>query len=312
MAFITKYGTIWGQVPSGAGRIYWVAPSASYTVEGRAYSASDNNDGLSPERALLTLDYAIGLCTANVGDTIVLLPGAHSWSASVAVDVAGITITGLPGGKAHPYYKQTSVTTSASDEVMNITAANVTIAELMVIPVTQTTGIDYTAAADRLYIHDCVFDLYTPAVHTSTKGIAPTAATISADFAVVEHCVFIADGAQGFALDVGDSNQYLVKENTFIVTTGTLATACEASGVTNQSGAWVGNKFLTMGTAAIGIGVNGGSLANTNAVSAVGNFFTFAITKAFDTWGAGTLYIAENYGMNSGGGSGGALVTAIT
>lgn len=312
MGYVTKYGSFWGMIPQTSGRVFWVAPAASYTVEGRTYSASDNNDGLSPERAVLTLDYAIGLCTASVNDVIVLLPGAHSWSASVAADVAGITITGLPSGKGHPYYSRTSITTSASDEVINVTAADIEIAHVRVIPVTTKTGIDYTAAADRLYVHDCVFDLYTPAVNTGTKGIAPTAATINCDYIRIESNTFVADGAQGFFIDVGDSNQYVVADNEFLVTAGTLATACEASGVTNQSGLWQGNRFLTMGTGAIGIGVNGGSLTNTTAVSAVGNFFTFSITKEFDTWGAGTLYIAENYKMNSGSGSGGALTTAIT
>lgn len=312
MGYITKYGSFWGLIPQTNGRVIWVAPAASYTVEGNSYTASDSNDGLSPERAVLTLDYAVGLCSANVNDVIVLLPGAHSWSASVAADVAGITITGLAGGKGHPYFSRTSITTSAADEVINVTAANIEIANLRVIGVTEKAAIDYTAAADRLYIHDCVFDLYTATVHTSTKGIAPTAATINADYIRIENNTFVADGAQGFLIDVGDSNQYVVADNDFLVTAGVLATGCEASGVTNQSGMWKGNKFLTMGTAAIGIGINGGALTNTNAVSAIGNFFTFAITKEFDTWGAGTLYIAENYKCNSGAGSGGALTTAIT
>ena len=101
MGYVTKYGSFWGMIPQTAGRVFWVAPAASYTVEGRTYVASDDNDGLSPERAKLTLDDTIGDCTANVGDVIVLLPGAHSWSASVAADVAGVTIMGLPSGAGH-------------------------------------------------------------------------------------------------------------------------------------------------------------------------------------------------------------------
>ena len=101
MAFITKYGSFWGMIPRTTGRTFWVAPSATYTVEGRSYTGSDGNDGLSPESAFLTLDYAIGKCTASVSDVIVLLPGAHSWSSSVAADVAGITITGIPGGQGN-------------------------------------------------------------------------------------------------------------------------------------------------------------------------------------------------------------------
>src|SRR3989304_551054 len=82
MAYITKFGGFWGMLPQTSGRIFWVAPSATYTVEGRTYAASDGNDGLSPERAFRTVDYAVGQTTANVGDVLVLLPGSHSVSAT--------------------------------------------------------------------------------------------------------------------------------------------------------------------------------------------------------------------------------------
>lgn len=312
MANITKYGTLWGAIPQTQGRIFWVAPSASYTVDGRSYSASDNNDGLSPERAVLTLDYAVGLCTDNAGDVIVLLNGAHSWSASVAVDVAGITITGLPGGKGHPGYKRASITTTASDEVINVTAADVEIAHLMVIPVTTKTGIDYTAGADRLYVHDCAFDLYTAAANTGTKGIASTSAIINCDRLWIENNYFESDGAQGPAIDVGDSNKYYVRNNIFVLTAGTWAKACEASGVTNQTGVWEGNRFLPMAGATMTDGVTGSDMTSASSVVFIGNFFSDDVTVPTDDWGAGDAVLAENYQGSIGGGSGGALITAIT
>ena len=102
MGYLTKYGSYWGMLPQTSGRIFWVAPAASYTVEGRTYIGSDGNDGLSPERALLTTDYAIGQTTANVGDVIVLLPGAHTGTATITVDVAGITICVIPPNTSFP------------------------------------------------------------------------------------------------------------------------------------------------------------------------------------------------------------------
>ena len=44
MSFINKYGSYWGFIPQTSGQIFWVAPSASYTIEGRTYSASNDND----------------------------------------------------------------------------------------------------------------------------------------------------------------------------------------------------------------------------------------------------------------------------
>jgi hypothetical protein len=37
MAFLTKYGTAWGALPMTGGSIIWVAPAASYQVDGRTY-----------------------------------------------------------------------------------------------------------------------------------------------------------------------------------------------------------------------------------------------------------------------------------
>lgn len=313
MAALTRYGSFWSQIPVTAGNVYWVAAAASYTVAGQTYSASDGNDGLDPRRALLTLDYAVGKCTANAGDVIVLLPGAHSWSSSVAADVAGITITGLPGGKGQPYYSRTSITTSASDEVINVTAANIELAHLRIIPVTQNVGVDFTAAADQLYVHDCVFDLYTPAAHTSTKGIACTTASIAADNLWIEGNVFVSDGAQGYGLQLGNPAGAVVKGNKFIATTGTWATAVLLNFGTGGYALFEDNEFATQADALMTNGIEGTTGTNTGAIGAIRNWFSFAVSKPFESFDtAGTLWIAENYKANTGAGSGGALVTAIT
>jgi hypothetical protein len=89
MGYLTKYGSMWGAIPMTGGQVFWVAPAASYTVDGRAYSASDDNDGLSPERALRTVNRACALATASVGDVIALLPGAHVTPTAAAVSKAG-------------------------------------------------------------------------------------------------------------------------------------------------------------------------------------------------------------------------------
>ena len=56
MGYITKYGTIWGNIPNTGGRVFWVSPADTYTVDGKTYRASDNADGLSPERAKRTIN----------------------------------------------------------------------------------------------------------------------------------------------------------------------------------------------------------------------------------------------------------------
>ena len=92
--FVTKYGTYFGLPPAALGRIHFVSPGDSYTVDGRSYSASDDNDGLSPERAVRTIAQAYTNITASAGEVIFLLPGTHSPAATVRLQKAGITIAG--------------------------------------------------------------------------------------------------------------------------------------------------------------------------------------------------------------------------
>lgn len=204
MSFITRYGSFWGVIPQTNGRVFWVAPSASYTIEGRAYIASDDNQGLSPEQALLTLGRAMNLVTASVNDVIVLLPGDHTLSAQEDIDVAGVTITGLPGGKGHPHRHRATLTTSAADETLLISAARVELAYLHLIAVTAQAAIEISGTGDFCYIHNCSFDMYTAAASTSTMGIQSIAASGGLSNLYVEDCYFETLGAQGPYLDLND------------------------------------------------------------------------------------------------------------
>lgn len=312
MAALTSYGALWGAIPVTSGNVYWVAAGASYTIAGRTYSASDSHDGLAPDRAMLTLDAAIGKCTASAGDVIVLLPGAHSWSASAAADVAGITITGLPAGKGNFVRPRTSITTTAGDEIINVTAADIEIAHLRIIPVTTKAGIDFTTAAHRLYVHDCSIDLATAAANTGTKGIAATTAAQAPAHVLIEDIYVDCDGAQGPAIEVGDALDYVVRRVTIQQSAGTWAAAMSGSGVTNQRGLWKDNTLLAQAGSTMTIGIRGSDLTSVSSVAFIGNFFSDDVTVAIDDYGAGDAVVAENYKGSIGGGSGGALVTVIT
>ena len=322
MGYITKVGTIWGQVPTTAGRIFWVAPAASYTVEGRSYTASDNNDGLSPERALLTVDYAVGLTSANVGDVVVLLPGAHTSAATVTLDTAGITVTGVPGSNPGPNLYSTSgparnrcsITNSATAGfIFTVSADDVEIAWLDLIPVAAGwRGIYAQAGADRLYVHDCTFSMIAAAA-TSTYGIAlGTLATGVVEDCVVRNCLFISgSSAQSSANGPG------------------VVAIATAYGLSIDS-----CTFTMKGTAAWAIAVQSLSAGTTNAVIRDCDFLnsstaaTEGITTAVNTTGstidgawqmyrcyvsAGTdvatasaivdIVLAETYLASSGGGA---------
>jgi hypothetical protein len=224
MGYITRYGGFWGQVPVTSGRIYWVAAGDTYTVEGRTYSASDGHDGLSPERALRTIDYAVGLCSADVHDVIVLLPGAHTQATTVTLDIDGITITGMPG--ANPVagsrtnsgaaVNRTSVTTSGSVHVFTVTGADVEICNLHLIPAAGYAAIAPSAAADRMYVHDCTFNMST-AANTATMGVDitfTTTASVLSDVVIRNCYCYVSDDQGPFVRASGTCNELLIEHCT--------------------------------------------------------------------------------------------------
>jgi len=227
MGYITRYGSFWGMLPQTSGRIFWVADAASYTVEGRTYSASDNNDGLSPERAFRTVDYAVGQTTASVGDVIVLLPGSHSVSATIAVDVAGITITGIPGNAPMAKSRMSSgsvrnrsqiTSTETAGLIFTVSAADVEIAWVHLAPITAGAGISASNAADRLYVHDCTFNLGST-TQTATFGITFPLGTGTAthnDDTVISNCYFQAGANVGpFIRAAGTCDGLTIQNSTF-------------------------------------------------------------------------------------------------
>ena len=198
MGYLTKYGTLWGAVPLTTGRVFWVAPSTSYVVDGNTHSGSDDNDGLSPERALITVNRAVALATADVGDVIMLLPGSHSWTATQTIDKAGLTILGIAGGPLNPHEHGTRTTrymtaVTSTANVFTITAARTEMAYMHVVPASALAG--FSVAADDVNIHDITWNIST-AANTATFGISVTGATARPRF--TNHYVYVADNQGPF------------------------------------------------------------------------------------------------------------------
>ena len=217
MSYLTKYGTLWGMIPNTTGRVFFVAPSNSYTLEGRTYSASNDNDGLAPDRAVRTLARAAALVSANVGDVVFLLPGTHTLTAVATLSTAGVTYTGVPS--ATPNYRQRGagggtqarsiVTAAASTNAINITAIDVEIAYLHFTAVSGQRSISLSNAADRAYLHDLTFDMASAAESTSTIGIglnfSGTGTTTTLDDVIVRNCYFNVAGGQGGAIEAANT-----------------------------------------------------------------------------------------------------------
>ncbi len=107
------------------GKVFWV--NGSSVLAPGAVGGSDGNDG-TYRRPFATIDYAVGKCTANRGDIIVVMPGHSediSAAGSLTVDIAGVAIIGLGTGSDRP-----DLNFSAAAATVEVDAANVTLYNL--------------------------------------------------------------------------------------------------------------------------------------------------------------------------------------
>jgi hypothetical protein len=114
--------------------------------------------GNSPDAPLATLDYAIGLCTANKGDIIYLMPGHAETlvaAATLTMDVAGVKVVGLGWGTLRPTF---TITTHVA-ATFNITAANCWLENVRIVSnfLNIAAAMTIGASADGLTLKDVEF-----------------------------------------------------------------------------------------------------------------------------------------------------------
>lgn len=101
------------------GKVFWVDSTAG----------SNGNAG-TYDRPWATIDYAVGKCTANKGDIIMVKPG-HTETVTAAggldLDIAGIAIVGLGAGSNRPTVNFTTVV--GAD--MDVDAANISVVNML-------------------------------------------------------------------------------------------------------------------------------------------------------------------------------------
>ncbi len=153
-------------------------------------SGSDSASGKSPERALATLDAAIGKCTANQGDQIYILPGhaeTVATAGAIAADVAGISIIGLGEGADRPTF-----TFSAVDATMIVSGASTVLKNILVKP-----SIDSVVSPIVVSGPDCDIDIEIQDASAAVEcvcGVLTTAAAERLDLSL-KYRGFIAGNA---------------------------------------------------------------------------------------------------------------------
>lgn len=109
--------------------------------------------GRNPDDPVATVDYAIGLCTANAGDVIYVMPGHNEGlgNAQIALDVAGVSVIGLGRGSLTP-----RIDFDHANASIDISANGCTIKNLRLLPsITDVLiAIDINAAVTDTLIED--------------------------------------------------------------------------------------------------------------------------------------------------------------
>lgn len=221
-----------------------------YFVDSGAASGADTKDrGGSPEKPFLTLDFAIGQCTASQGDYIILMPGhadTVSAAADIVCDVAGITILGIGDGTLQP-----TITFDTADTAdIDVTAANVTFDNVHFIAnyANVDGAIDVAATGTDLTIQNC---------RISATGAALdfeeflNLAAAAHRFSFLNNDVELLEGtdAESLVLAAGDCDSMRVIGNNIIMEASTSIFDIDAAAITTN-GPLFRNNFMINLTAA--------------------------------------------------------------
>lgn len=155
---IHKYG--WDILPylSNLG-VKTLAEAQLLFVDSGATNALDADDGYhghSFETPLATIDYAIGLCTADEGAVILVAPGHNESLAAATIDfdVAGVTCIGIGEGTLRPRIDFDNAASSIDIGANNVTLINLTflpsITDVLI-------GVDVEANKTNFKMIDCEF-----------------------------------------------------------------------------------------------------------------------------------------------------------
>lgn len=282
------------------GQIFHVVPGASATHF--AYVTNRHKN------VYTSVSAALADCVATRGDVIVVYSGTHTFTASLAMSKADVSVV-----SSHQFfpniYGDPAILdiTGTNDELINFTAANCKLIGLTLRGTTQQVCVDASAAANNLLLKYCNFDMQTPAVHTSTKGFAALGAATNVR---IENCGVECDGAQGNWIIATALLQSTIKSCEVKHTAGTWASTI-LCGAATKGLLIEDNDFDSYGTA-ITACINGTGATIASGVVCKLNRFGNLCTVPIDNFDAGECEIDRNYKADVGAAAGGTLITAIT
>jgi hypothetical protein len=232
-----------------AGNIFWV----------NSATGSNANKG-TRQKPFATLDYAMGRCTANNGDIIMVAPNhaeTITGAGGITHDVAGVSVVGLGNGNQRPRFLMDAGTTVT----YLISAADAYVENLVFASGHADVVTCFNVTGAYAWINDCEF-VDNVVNENFLSGISATGADNTADGLKVTNCRFMTPDAAtlGFIMTTGDV-EFLVCQNNIVVSEGTgLATMitnatgkdmkrCDVRWNFLSSKATAGNLFISNDTA---------------------------------------------------------------
>jgi len=144
-------------------------------------TGSNTYKGTDPNHPLSTLDYAVGLCRASKGDTIVVMPlhaETLAGAGAVTCDIAGINIVGLGSGALRPTF-----TFSTTATTWLVTAANVSISNIIT-----KTSVDSLVVAFTVSAAGCTLNRVDFVETASVQALIWLNTTAAGDDLTIQNC----------------------------------------------------------------------------------------------------------------------------
>lgn len=269
------------------GNLFWVHSSGSST-----------GPGYSPESAFSTIDAAVGACTADNDDVIMVLPDhteTVTAAAGIALDVAGVRVIGLGVGRNRPRITFTTAAGASCD----VSAARCSLENLVFIcAIDDQTAMVNLTAADPV-VRDCEFQI-SDATYDGEIGILAGA---NADRLIIENCSFhqVGNTAVAAAISCGADDNALIRNNIIMGYHGTTGAIINSAAAVNFNviGNFIvnrtadgNNKAIVLHASTVGIIANnriaiidstGPAPVTAAAAFVSGNYFTGAVDVSAST-----------------------------
>ncbi len=274
----------------GAGPI--VTSGSIFFVD--SVTGSNGNTGSDTTHPFATIDYAIGRCTANKGDHIIVMPNHVediTAASGIDFDVAGITVIGLGNGTNRP-----RIDWEAADATMEIAVANIRLVNLhMVASFASVAEMIDVAAVEGFEMHNCLIEDESSALEFLEAISFATAAT---GIKLIGNTILGRSVDNNAAIQFeGTADDLVIENNTIIygaVQSATVALIDSAGALTNASIKF--NTLVSQSATITGALIDTSADAGNNGMLAynLGGVLDTTATNAEQPWDVTGMAMVEN------------------